>query len=126
MVWGKLLVYTYTHSTQLTILYLQYRTFAYTTVTERMPRILAQVVDALNKLEASVREGHGDVSDIPFSPWPISITSMVDVVAGWSGGAEEYYRSRVRAALPDADRQAHGPHHMWARCAAVECSVCCL
>lgn len=35
-------------------------TFAYTTVTERMPRILAQVVDALNKLEASIRECHGD------------------------------------------------------------------
>ena len=38
------------------------RTFAYQTVTERMPRILAQVVDSLNKLEPSVREKHKDVS----------------------------------------------------------------
>jgi hypothetical protein len=37
-------------------------TFAYKTVTERMPRILTQVVDTLNKLEATVRERHGDVS----------------------------------------------------------------
>lgn len=122
-VWcGVSCLYTYTHSTQLTILYLQCRTFAYTTVTERMPRILAQVVDALNKLEASIRECHGDVSDSFFT----LAHFMVDLVAGWSGGAKGYHRSRVRAALPDADRQAHGSHYKWARCAAVECSVCCL
>lgn len=77
MAWGKL--YIPTPSTQLTIFYLKYRTFAYKTVTERMPRILAQVVDALNKLEASIRERHGDVSVIPFSPWPISISCVIDI-----------------------------------------------
>lgn len=35
-------------------------TFAYKTVTERMPRILAQVVDSLTKLEPSMRERHKD------------------------------------------------------------------
>ena len=35
-----------------------------------MPRILAQVVDSLNKLEASVREEHREVSFSLLTEWP--------------------------------------------------------
>lgn len=91
-----------------------------------MPRILAQVVDSLNKLETSVRERHKDVSVIYngfFSPLNAPSPCMF---AGWRGGVEDDHWVCVRAALPDADRQGHGSHHLWTRFAAVERSVCCV
>ena len=44
-----------------------YRTFAYLTVKDRMPRILTQVVDTVNREEKTISDAHGVVRERPFN-----------------------------------------------------------
>lgn len=65
-----------------------YRTFAYLTLKDRMPRILTQIIDTVNREEKNVAKEHGEVSSMQTDTtpqWPHSQTGAYEYhyASGW-------------------------------------------